>query len=179
MVETGLGVGGCFYVEIYARPTLWERLLRRDGKLKWKGRAKNILPNNAINDVLNVYFGASGQTTTFYCGLIDNAGYSALGATDTMSSHAGWVENQNISNASRPTWTPGAAASQSIANPSAMVLNMNPSSGCTIRGFFLCSNNTLGGTAGNLTATALLTTPQPCNNGDTIKATYVINGTTT
>lgn len=169
LTVSGLGIGGTFFAECF----------KADGTLRWKDKAKNIIPNVVLNDILNVYFAQSSNTSAFSIGLVDNNGFSAFAATDTMASHTGWSENQQISNGSRPTWSPGAAASQAISNPTAAVFNMTPTSGCTIKGFFLTSNNTLGGTSGNLVATAALTAPQACNNGDTLKCTYAINGTTT
>ena len=166
---SGLKIGGTFTAECYDR----------DGKLKWKARAKNIIPNAVLNDILNVYFDASSATTTFYMGMVDNSGFTAFAAGDTMSSHSGWTENTNTSLSTRPTWTPGSASAQSIANGTQVSFPMNPSGTCTIKGFFLTSNSTLGGTTGNLVATAAIGTgPQTCSNGDTLKVTYAVNATT-
>ena len=165
---SGLGVGGTFFVECYDK----------DGNLRWRDQAKNIIPNAILNDILNVYFNSGAQTSAFYIGIVDNAGFSAFAAADTMASHAGWTENINYSNGSRPVWTPGAASGQSISNPTPATFNMNPPSTITVKGFFLTSSNTLGGTSGNLDATAALQTPQQANNGDTLKVTYQILGTT-
>lgn len=167
-LASGFSLGGTFYAECYDK----------DGNLRWKDTAKNILPTINLNDVLNVYFNASSQTTVWYMMMVDNAGFSAFSATDTAASHSGWSENTNTSLASRPAWTPGAASAGSMSNPSATQFNMNPSTTCTLKGFALISNNTLGGTSGMLSAEAALGTPQLCNNGDTLKVTYAINATT-
>lgn len=167
-VATGLEVGGTFHVECWTK----------DGKLRWRDTAKNIVPNVVLNDILNVYYAVGSQTSAFCVGMVDNAGFSAFAAGDTMASHSGWVENTACSNANRPTWSPGAASAQSIVNSSAAVFNMTPPSGATIKGFFLASNNTLGGTSGNLAATAALSSVQPVSNGDTLKVFYTINGST-
>jgi len=167
-LASGFQLGGTFHVECYDK----------DGNLRWKDTAKNILPVINLNDILNVYYNASSATTTWYMGMVDNAGFSAFASTDTMASHSGWSENTNTSLASRPTWVPSAASAGSMSNPTATTFNMNPSPTCTIRGFFLASNNTLGGTSGMLSAEAALGTPQIANNGDTLKVTYAINATT-
>jgi hypothetical protein len=163
------GVGGSFWVECW----------RPDGSLAWSSWAKNMIPNAAINDNLNVIYGGSAATTAYYVMMIDNAGFAALSANDTMASHPGWTENTNTSLANRPTWTPAAAASQSISNTTQVSIPMNPGSPIMLRGFALASANGLGGTTGKLGATALLPTPQSCSSGDTLKLTYIINGTTT
>lgn len=167
-IADSFGLGGYYEVECYDK----------DGNLRWKDIAKNILPTTNLNDVLNVYWGAGSQSTTWYLGMVDNAGFSAFASTDTAASHAGWTENTNTSLTARPVWTPGAAASASISNPTAVTIPMNPSTTCTIKGFFLSTSNTLGGTAGMLSAEAALGTPQLCNNGDTLKLTYTLNATT-
>lgn len=148
------------------------------GNLRWRDRAKNIIPTVGLNDILNCYYGAGSQSTTWYLGMVDNSGFTAFNATDTLSSHSGWTENTNTSNSSRGTWTPGAASAASISNGTAVTIPMNPSGTCTIKGFFLANNNTLGGTSGLLSSEAALGTPQLCNNGDTLKVTMTNNATT-
>jgi hypothetical protein len=165
--STGLGLGGTFFAECYGP----------DGVLKWRDHAKNIIPNTAIDNALNVLYAAGTPTTSRFMGMVDNAGFSAFAAADTMASHAGWTESTACSNATRPAWSPGAAASQSIANGTQVTFNINATA--TIKGFFLTSSATLGGTSGNLDATAGLTTPQAVASGDTLKVTYAINGSTT
>lgn len=168
-VPTGrFSLGGVFYCEC------WDKW----GRFRWRDWAKNILPVANLNDILNTYFGGGSQIVTWYMGMVDNAGFSAFSASDTSASHPGWSENTNCSNSSRPAWTPGAASSGSMSNPSATVFNMNPAPTCTIKGFFLSQSNTLGGTSGMLSAEAALTSPQVFNNGDTGKVSYSIIATT-
>lgn len=150
----------------------------RDGKLRWRDVARNIIPTVGLNDILNCYYGAGSQTTTWYLGMVDNAGFTAFAAGDTMSSHSGWTENTNTSLSARPTWTPSAASGASISNGTAVTISMNPATTCTIKGFFLTSNNTLGGTSGILSSEAALGSPQLCNSGDTLKVTMTNNATT-
>lgn len=167
-VATGLGIGGTIYVECYDQ----------DGRLKWAFPCKNIVPDAVINDVLGVYYGAATPTTIWYLGMVDNAGFAAFAAADTMASHPGWTENTNCTQTTRPVWTPGAPAAKAIQNTTQVTLNLNAT--VSIRGFFLASANVLGGVTGKLAATALIPTgPQPGNSGDILKVTYVINGTTT
>lgn len=164
---TGFEVGGYMDVECYDS----------DGKLKWTDRVHNIIPNAALDNILNVYYAAATQTTTFYMGMVDNAAFSAFAAADTMASHTGWTESTACSNSVRPTWTPGAASGQSIANGTQVTFTINATA--TIKGFFLTTVNTLGGTTGTLNATAALSSAQAVANGDSLKVTYTIAGSTT
>jgi hypothetical protein len=166
VMVSGLAVGGRFTIDRYDS----------EGNYLETWYAKNIIPNAVLNDILNVYFNQSSQSTAFYIGMVDNSGFSAFAATDTMASHSGWSENVATSNPSRPAWTPGSASSQSISNPSPATITMNATA--TIKGFFMTTSNTLNGTSGNLDCTAALGSPQSCNSGDVLKITYAINGTT-
>lgn len=160
-------IGGVFHAECYDQ----------DGKLKWSDVAYNAVSNLALNDVLDVYLGAASQTSVWYLGLVDNTGFSAYAAADTMSSHAGWTESVAYSNTNRVTWTPGSASSQSVSNGTTSDFTINASA--TIKGVFLTSNNTKSGTTGKLFATASFSGGnQTVNSGDTLKVTYTCSATT-
>lgn len=158
------GLGGKFHV----------RCIDKDGNLKWEDEAYNLVTNTGLNNVLDVYIRAQTQTTSWYMGLVDNSGFSAFAGADTASSHAGWTENQSYSNANRPGWSPGAASSQSITNSSTVNFNMNGTA--TIKGLFIISNNTVGGTTGILFSEAAFSGgTQAVNNGDTLQCTYTLS----
>ena len=65
----------------------------KDGKLKWEKEADNAAMDEGLNSVLNVYFNAATQISTWYIGLITGPG--TLNAADTLASHAGWTEGTN------------------------------------------------------------------------------------
>jgi hypothetical protein len=137
-------------------------------------RLKNGINNGALNDILAVYLGAGTQKPTWYFGLIDNAGFSALSVNDTIASHAGWTENQAYAEAVRQTWTPGAVAGQAIANPTPATFTINAPA--VIQGLFLASNNVKGGTTGQLWATGLFGSgPQTLISGQPLKVTYSLS----
>ncbi len=164
----GIQAGGYFVVECFDK----------DGNLKWEDTAENGVTNNALNDILNVYLRGTAQTANWYLGLVDNANYTGFAAADTMTSHTGWVENIQYSGTNRPQWTAAAAANQGVTNTTTVNFAMTPTSGATIRGIFLTSDNTLNGTAGNLFATAAFSGgTQTVNNGDTLKVTYTVSAT--
>lgn len=156
------------------RAQLKARCLRPDGTIRWKDEGNNLICNTALNDVLNEYIRATTQTTAWYMGLVDNSGFSTFAAADTSASHAGWSENQSYSQSTRPQWSPGAASSQSITNSSSV--NFSITATVTIRGIFIISNSTIGGTTGTLFSEAAFSGGnQSCNNGDTLQATYTLS----
>jgi hypothetical protein len=156
------------------REHLHVRVLDATGRLKSEDWGHNLICNTALNDVLNEYIRATTQTTAWYMGLVDNAGYSAFAATDTSSSHSGWAENQAYTQSTRPQWSPSAASSQSITNSSSVNFSINAT--VTIRGIFIISNSTIGGTTGTLFSEAAFSGGnQSCNSGDTLQSTYTLS----
>lgn len=150
------------------------RCFAPDGTLKWEDWAFNLITNTALNDVLNEYIRATTQTTAWYMGLVDNSGFTAFAAADTASSHSGWTESQAYSNSTRPQWSPGAASNQSITNSSSVNFSMNATA--TIRGIFIISNSTIGGTSGTLFSEAAFSGGnQSVNSGDTLQCTYTLS----
>jgi hypothetical protein len=141
--------------------------------------------SNGLDLILNVMFRSTSAITTWYLGLVDNAGFSTFAATDTISSggHPGWneVSSGNVGNTTRPQWIPAAPGSpnaNSIVNSSAVAFNMTPTVGTTItiKGLFLVSDSTWGGTAGTLFSTASFQGgTQAVNNGDVLKVTYTVS----
>lgn len=162
-------VGGIFKVECFDS----------NGNLKWTEYAKNGVTDVGIASILNIYFVAGTQITAWYIGLINNSGYTALAAGDTMASHGGWAEaaGSNYSQTNRGTWTPGAPSSGAVVNSTTVDFSMTPASALTVKGLFLCSDNTKGGTTGTLFSTAVFTGGnQIVNSGDTLKTTYTVSG---
>lgn len=161
-----LGIGGYFVIEC------------RDAKggLKWEDTAENGVTNNALNDVLNVYLRNTAATANWYIGLVDNTSFTGFAAADTIASHAGWIENTAYSNSNRVQWSAAAASSQGVTNTTTCDFSMSGSA--TIKGLFLASDNTKGGTAGNLFSTAAFSGGnQTVNSGDTLKVTYTVSAT--
>lgn len=148
---------------------------KKSGKLKkiWEDLCYNGITNVGKNSLLDVYFNSGTQITTWYCGIIDNASFSALAAADTMSSHAGWIEFTTYSQANRVTWGSGAASSQSVTNGTAMQFDITGSA--TLNGIFIASNNTKSGTSGTLWATGSYSSTVPVTSSDVLKNTYTIS----
>ena len=145
-----------------------------DGSEMWRVEFPNGTTNAGITNNLSVYLGGGTQSTTWYLGLIDNAGFSTLAAADTMASHAGWTEATTYTEATRPTWTPGAAAGQSITNPTEVTFSINGT--VTLAGAFIVSNNTKSGTSGTLWAHGQFSSLQSLVNGQSFKLSYTCTG---
>lgn len=148
----------------------------KHGKLKWEEEVFNGIVDVGIQYMENVAFrSATSQINPWYIGLVDNSGFSAFANADTMSSHTGWSEFTNYSEATRPEWTADAAASRAITNSTTVDFSINGAGG-TVKGIFVTSNNTKSGTTGTLWSTAAFSSNAVVTNGDTLKITYTVSG---
>lgn len=150
-------------------------LFDKDGNFKGTYDMPNGIVNEGKDKILDVMFNDDTQiaNSSWYIGLIDLSGFSALADTDTMASHSGWNEFTSYSEANRVAWGSGSAASQSVTNATPATFNISGSG--TVKGVFVTSNNTKGGTSGLLWATALFAADVPVSNGDQLKITYTVS----
>jgi hypothetical protein len=135
----------------------------------------NGITNEGKNKILDDMFNDGTQTAnnSWFIGLIDASGYTALAAGDTMGSHGGWNEFTTYSEANRVAWGSGAAASQSTTNSSPATFNITGTA--TVKGVFVPTNNTKSGTTGSLWSTALFSSDVPVSSGDQLKVTYTVS----
>lgn len=149
--------------------------LWRDGRCIDRFETHNGITNVGKNKILDDMFNDGTQTanSSWYIGLIDASGYTALADTDTMASHSGWNEFTTYSEANRVAWGSGAAASQSTTNASPATFNITGTA--TVKGVFVPTNNTKSGTTGTLWSTALFSADVPVSNGDQLKVTYTVS----
>ena len=145
----------------------------RDGKLIGTHELPNGIVDVGINHILEVEFNGGTQVTTWYIGIIDNASFSALAAADTMASHAGWIEVTTYDEATRPEWTAGTAAARAITN--AVSVDFTISATKTLKGIFITTQNTKGGTTGTLWSTAAFGSTVSVVDDDVLKITYSIS----
>lgn len=169
-VSIGRGVGAIEGAEAHGRYTV--ECIGADGKVKWSEQIENLVTTEGKNDALDKYLGGSAYTAAWYMGLISLTGYGAgPAAGDTMASHAGWAEDQNYSQATRPAPAFAAAAAGSKATSAAVAFSINATT--TIKGCFLVTNSTKGGTTGILYSAGLFTGgDKAVANGDTLNVTY-------
>jgi len=166
--------GGVFTVKCYDS----------EGNLKWEHEEHNLVVNVGLQDMNAKYFTGSSYTAAWYIGLWGAAASNNPAAGDTMSSHAGWTEFVNYSQANRPTATFGVPTT---ANPSVATNSASPATftisgaGGTVGGAFLTSNNTKSGTTGILFSGSDFTSPgdRATVSGDTLTVTYTFSLTAT
>lgn len=166
-----LAVGGTFNVECFGA----------DGRRRWVDDAKNAVTSAGLDSLLTIYFNNGTPIAVFYVGLVDNAGFTAFNAADTLPSHSGWAENTSYTG-SRQAWGNGSSSGQSVTNASALSFAMTPGGGspATIRGLFLASHASSNSGSFLLFSTAAFSQGnQVVNNGDTLKVTYTVAATST
>lgn len=144
----------------------------KEGNLLNEFDVNNGVVNVGLDSILDVYFDAATQITTWYAGLINDP--ATLAAGDTMASHAGWTEFTTYSEGTRVTIVFEAASGQSIAN-SVTTADFNITGSGTLHGIFCTSDNVKSGTTGTLWATAPFAAPLSVNNGDLLKVTYTVS----
>lgn len=149
--------------------------LDKNGNVKGVYDFPNDITNAGKNDIFDVYFsdGSVTAASAWVISLISLSGYSALAAGDTMASHGGWTEFTGYSEGTRPAWGPGDPAAQSITNATPVTFSINATG--TVKGIFVTTQSTKGGTTGKLWATALFTGDVPVTSGDQLKVTYTVS----
>lgn len=132
----GLLIGGEFRLE-YRHPTKpgWIRVLR------------NGVTTEGLNAILERMFRGQGGTHPWYIGLIDEAGFSAVAATDTHASHPGWVEWASLVGPFRRAWDSMLANGGRMASGSATLFAITGSG--SIRGALLGSSPNIGPSPGH------------------------------
>lgn len=138
---------------------------------KWDEAFDNLVTTVGKNDLLTNQFKGSSYTAAWYLGLIDNAGYTAVAAGDTMSSHAGWTESTAYSDGARKTLSFGTASSASLA---ATAASFSINATATIKGAFSATNSTKGGTTGTLYSAGAFSATRNVENGDTLNVTLTV-----
>lgn len=148
-----------------------------EGNLRWRDYIDNVVTTVGKNDLLDKYLSGSAYTAAWYLGLISATGYTgAPAAGDTMASHATWAEDQNYSQAARPTAGFAGASGGSKALSAALTYSINATT--TIKGCFLTTVSTKGGTTGILFSAGLFTGgDKTAQNGDTLSVSYTATAT--
>jgi hypothetical protein len=141
-----------------------------DGNLKWRDETTNLVVNEGLDDVLTRYLKGSTYTAAHYVGLTGSTPTFAAG--DTMSSHTGWTEVTDYSEAARQDYTPGTVSGQSVDNSASKASFSINADNTPIGGAFLATDNTKGGTAGILYGGAAFSAgDKTADNGDTVNVT--------
>ncbi len=137
----------------------------KDGNLKWTEEDHNLVVDTGLNSILDVYFHAATQITTWYVGL-KGAGTIAVG--DTLASHSGWSEITDYTG-DRKEYVEAAASGKSITN-SASPASFSIDGTATVAGAFLCSVATT--TSGTLFSAIDFAASRSVASGDTLNVSY-------
>ena len=145
------------------------------GNVKGEYEFPNGIVDEGLDSILDVQFHGASQIATWYIGLVDNSGWTAWADADTLSSHAGWAENTDYTEATRGEWTEDAASSRAITNSTTVDFSINASG--NVKGIFVSSNSVKStGNTGTLWSTAAFSSVVAVSNGDTLKVTYTVSG---
>lgn len=143
------------------------------GVLKWVEECPNIVVDVGLDDLLDKYLKGSTYTASFFVGLTD--GTPTVAAADTMASHAGWVEVEDYSEATREALVLGSVSTQSVDNSASKASFSINSDSTTVGGAFQTTDNTKGGTSGTLYGAAAFTAAdKSLDNGDTLNVTITL-----
>lgn len=152
----------------------------------------NGIVDEGANRLLGVMFNAATQIGTWYIGLINNSGFTALANTDNYDNidqaGNGWDEFASYTDANnagsavtRPTWPENAPSARSITNSTVAIFDITATA--TVKGVFVVGGTNAqtksdhtAGTANALWATALFASGDvPVVNGDQLKITYTVS----
>lgn len=142
----------------------------------WRDEFKNVVTTVGKNYLLDNGLSGSAFTAAFYLGLISSVGFSAVSASDTMASHAGWLEAglanaPTYNEAARRTASWAAAAAGSKALSAGLVFTFTGPG--TVKGCFLTTVSTKDGTTGTLYSAGLFSGgDQPVTDQSTLTVSY-------
>ncbi len=135
----------------------------KDGNVKWTEEVHNIIPTEAQNYFITASITGGTRYTTWYVGIYAN-NYAPV-ASDTMTTFAASAaEVTTYAESARPAFTPGSVASGLVTNydsPAEFTLNAD----ATVRGGFIASSSSKGGTTGLLLSAALFASARSVLNG--------------
>ena len=153
------------------------------GNLKWVEEVPNLVTTQGLNDLLTKYFKGSSYTATWYVGLVNNSGFGAFAAGDTAAKITtsapnapttnDWAETTSYDESVRQTLTLGSASSGSINNSSSKAV-FTISATVTVKGGFVISDSTKGGTSGVLYGEAAFASARSVVDDDTITVTVTL-----
>lgn len=137
----------------------------------------NLVTTVGHNFDLDTLLGGSGYTAAWYIGLIGTTSYTTgPAAGDTSASHGGWAEFTGYSEGARQTPSFGAAAAGVKATSAPVEFSIT--SAQTVKGAFLISNSTKGGSTGTLFSAGLFSNgDKAVDNGDTLRVSYQLTQT--
>ena len=147
---------------------------RPDGTISWVSEFDNLITTVGKNDLLERYFKGASYTAAFFCGIINDVGYTGVVVGDTAASHSGWTESTAYTSGVRPAVTWGTVSGGSLTTSAASAFTM--SSAETIKGAFVSTDSLKGGTSGVLYSEGLFTSgDRAVLPGDVLNVSITMN----
>jgi hypothetical protein len=141
------------------------------GKIISKTECHNIITDEGLNRMLNVFLDETTQTATWYCGLFEND-FTPDG--DETYDVPAFTESTSYDEAARPAYVPAASTAKSTANKAVFTASATK----TFYGAFLTSVATKGDHASGannvLFCAGKFTTAQPVIDGNVCNLTYTV-----
>ena len=140
---------------------------------KWKEVIHNLVVNEGLTDVLDVYFKSGTQSATWYIAIFGSDSTPAAGWTYAVPV---CTEFTNYDESTREEWVEGSIAAQSLDN-SASPAEFTCTSGTnTIYGAMMNNVSTKGDTGtGKLFSTARFSASRPFNTAEVLRIVVTIN----
>lgn len=142
----------------------------------------NLLPSEGLTYLLSL-LGAGTKLTTWYIAPYSGAiSPSANWTAATFSSTASEITSgtEGYTNATRPTWTPGTAAADTINNnASPVTFTIITASTLSINGVGMLSASAKGATTGVLLSATRFSATRTFANGDLFDVKYAVSLTST
>jgi hypothetical protein len=149
---------------------VWSGQHIRDGKVIDEWEDKNLVVNEGLNSLLDVYFHGATQITSWYIGVFEG-NYTPVAGLTAATVTANSTECTAYDETTRQAYDEAAASSQSITN-SASRATFTFNATKTIYGAFLVSNNTKSGTSGTLFSAARFASSKAVVDNDQLLLTY-------
>lgn len=127
-------------------------------RMKSRTSNKNLVVTTGLNEIQKEFWKGSSYTAALFIGLIDNADFTSIALTDTaakiVTTTPGvgdnqWKEFTGYSESVRQTLTMGTATAGALDN-SLSIATFSVTTGFTLKGAFIVTNSTKGGTSGIL-----------------------------
>lgn len=157
--DNGIRVGGVFQGQHI-----------RNGEVIDQWEDHNLVTNEGLNSLLDIYFHGSTQITTWYLGVFEGNYTPVAGVTAATITSAS-TECTAYDEATRQAFDEAAASSQSITN-SASKATFTFNATKTIYGAFLVSTSTKSGTTGTLFSAARFSSSKAVVDDDQLLLTY-------
>jgi|GEM_PF-1757687 len=142
---------------------------------RWKEAIHNLVVNESLDDVLDVYFKSGSQSATWYIAIFGSDSTPAAGWTYAVPV---CTEFTNYDEATREEWVEGAISSQSLDNSASPAEFTCTSGSNTIYGGMLNNVSTKGDVAsgsGILFSAARFGSSRPFNAAEVLKLVITIN----